>query len=156
MSPRSLAHGHRELTAEYQDLGVLPPRLPPRQARTDTARVTTRKISFKPTSRRSSHASPSQDLPARHRSPGRADAVSQSICPGGAGFRHPQGHRGPRHPGRHGAAPAAVHADARPSSGAAPASRSRGLCVGQNEGSPMIFPRAPNTLTVRQITATTE
>jgi hypothetical protein len=32
MSPRSLAQGHRELMAQHQDLGVLPPSLPPRQA----------------------------------------------------------------------------------------------------------------------------
>jgi hypothetical protein len=55
---------------------------------TDTARVTTRKISFKPTSRRASHASQNQDLAARHRSRNRADGVPQSICPVGAGFRH--------------------------------------------------------------------
>ena len=32
MSPRPLAQGNRELMAQHQDLGVLPPRLPPRQA----------------------------------------------------------------------------------------------------------------------------
>jgi len=32
MSPRPLAQGHRGLMAQHQDLGVLPPRLPPRQA----------------------------------------------------------------------------------------------------------------------------
>jgi hypothetical protein len=56
---------------------------------TDRARVTTRKISFKPTSRRSSHASSNQDLPARNRSRDRVDGVPQSICPRRR-FRHPQ------------------------------------------------------------------
>ena len=32
MSPRPLAQGHRDLMAQHQDPGVLPPRLPPRQA----------------------------------------------------------------------------------------------------------------------------
>jgi len=32
MSPRLLAQGNSELTAQHQDLGVLPARLPPRQA----------------------------------------------------------------------------------------------------------------------------
>ncbi len=32
LSPRPLAQGHRELMAQHQDLGVLPPCLPPRQA----------------------------------------------------------------------------------------------------------------------------
>ena len=95
MNARPLTQGHRELMAQHQDLSFLPPRLPPRQPSTDTARVTTRKISFKPTSRRSSHASPNQDLPARHRSRDRADGVPQSICPGVAGFRHPHVDGGP-------------------------------------------------------------
>ena len=90
ISSRPLTQGHRELMAQHHDLGFLPPPLPPRQAQHRQARVTTRKISFKPTSRRSSHASPNQDLPTRHRSLDRADGVPQSICPGGAGFRHPQ------------------------------------------------------------------
>ena len=32
MSPRPLAQGHRKLMAQDQDLGVLPPHLPPRRA----------------------------------------------------------------------------------------------------------------------------
>ena len=32
MSPRLFTQGHRELMAQHQDLGILPPRLPPRQA----------------------------------------------------------------------------------------------------------------------------
>jgi hypothetical protein len=32
MSPRPLTQGHRKLMTQHQDLGVLPPRLPPRQA----------------------------------------------------------------------------------------------------------------------------
>ena len=44
--------------------------------------------SFKPTSRRSSHLRPGQDRPGAYRTPGRA---LQGLCPGGTGFRHPQG-----------------------------------------------------------------
>jgi hypothetical protein len=32
MSPRPFAQGDSELMAQHQDLGVLPPRLPPREA----------------------------------------------------------------------------------------------------------------------------
>ena len=42
----------------------------------DTARETIRKISFKPTSRRSSHLRPGQDRPGRHRTRDRADRAS--------------------------------------------------------------------------------
>jgi hypothetical protein len=56
MSARLLALGHSELMAQHEDLGVLPP-LPRRDnPSSDTARVTIKKISFSPTSRRSSHA----------------------------------------------------------------------------------------------------
>jgi hypothetical protein len=48
----------------------------------DTARVTIKKISLSPTSRRSSHA-PAGDA-------GRAANGQRSIRPGGTGFRHPQ------------------------------------------------------------------
>jgi hypothetical protein len=60
----------------------------------DTARETIRKISFKPTSRRSSH--PVSSLPAAGHGmkPARAP---QGICPGGIGFRHPHHRLGPFH-----------------------------------------------------------
>jgi hypothetical protein len=67
MSPRPLTQGHRELMAQHQDLGVFHHACRRDMPSTGTARVTMRKISFKPTSRRSSHASPDQDLPARRR-----------------------------------------------------------------------------------------
>ncbi len=47
----------------------------------------TRKISFKPTSRRSSHVRTARDRLARHWT---RDCAPQSICPGDTGFRHPQ------------------------------------------------------------------
>ena len=53
----------------------------------DTARETIRKISFKPTSRRSSHLRSGQDRPGACRTLQRG---LQGLCPGGAGFRHPQ------------------------------------------------------------------
>jgi hypothetical protein len=45
-----------------------------------------RKISFKPTSRRSSHVRTARDRLARHWT---RDCALQSICPGDTGFRHP-------------------------------------------------------------------
>jgi hypothetical protein len=60
MSPRLLAQGNSELMAQHQDLGVLPARLPPRQAQHRHGPGAMRKISFKPASRRSSHASSNQ------------------------------------------------------------------------------------------------
>src|SRR6266567_2390424 len=53
----------------------------------DTARETIRKISFKPTSRRSSHLRSGQDRPGAYRT---LDRALQGLCPGGTGFRHPQ------------------------------------------------------------------
>jgi hypothetical protein len=90
MSPRPLAQGHRELMAHHQDLGVLPPRLPPRQAQHRPGPVTTRKISFKPRSRRSSHASPTKPArpaPVRVTEPSAARRASAQVVPV---FRHPQ------------------------------------------------------------------
>ena len=48
---------------------------------------TVRKISFKPTSRRSSHVQTDQDRLARHWT---RDRALQSICPGDIDCRHPQ------------------------------------------------------------------
>ena len=63
----------------------------------DTARETIRKISFKPTSRRSSHLRSGQDRPGAYRTLQRA---LQGLCPGGAGFRHPQERNAAHCPGR--------------------------------------------------------
>jgi hypothetical protein len=57
----------------------------------DTARETIRKISFKPTSRRSSHLRSGQDRPGARRT---LDRALQGLCPGGTGFRHPQAEEG--------------------------------------------------------------
>ncbi len=51
---------------------------------------TTRKTSFKPTSRRSSHLRTDQRPARSHPARDRANRDPQSIYPGGAGFRHPQ------------------------------------------------------------------
>jgi hypothetical protein len=51
-----------------------------------SARDTIRKISFKPTGRRSSHLLTDQDLPARHPDAGPSQPQSADICPGGASF----------------------------------------------------------------------
>jgi Nuclease-related domain len=53
----------------------------------DTARVTIKKISFNPTSQRSSHHRAGHRASARRQPPGRAPP---GICPDGTGFRHPQ------------------------------------------------------------------
>src|SRR5690242_3380783 len=49
----------------------------------DTARETIRKISFKPTNRRSSHLRPGHDRPGACRT---LHPALQGLCPGGAGF----------------------------------------------------------------------
>jgi hypothetical protein len=49
-----------------------------------------RKISFRLTSRRSSHAQPGADLPTGHLAQAPSRGVSPRACPGGKGFRHPQ------------------------------------------------------------------
>jgi hypothetical protein len=54
---------------------------------------TTRKISFKPTSRRSSHLQTAQDRPGRRRTLNRDGRVPSRICPGDKGFRHAQSTR---------------------------------------------------------------
>jgi hypothetical protein len=51
----------------------------------DTAWETIRKISFNPTSRRSSHPQPGQDRPGAYRT---LDRAPHSLCLGGTGFRH--------------------------------------------------------------------
>ena len=88
MSPRPRAQGHRELMTQHQDLGVLPPRLPPRQAQhrhgpgddeEDRLQAHKPKIIARPTRTRPAR---------RHRSRDRADGVPQGIGPGSAGFRH--------------------------------------------------------------------
>jgi hypothetical protein len=54
------------------------------------ARDTTRKTSFKPISRRSSHLRPSQNRPADTEPLDRTDRDPKGIYPDGTGFRHPQ------------------------------------------------------------------
>jgi Recombinase len=53
----------QRLVAHHQDLGVLPPPLPPGQAHHRHGTATMRKISFKPTSRKSSHGRPRANRP---------------------------------------------------------------------------------------------
>ncbi|MGH3193916.1 MAG: hypothetical protein ACRDOL_42995 [Streptosporangiaceae bacterium] len=56
----------------------------------DMTRETIRKISFKPTNRRSSHPPPARHMPARRQTRDRADGELRCICPGGRSFRHAQ------------------------------------------------------------------
>src|SRR5260370_12414870 len=55
--------------------------------------VTMRKISFRSTSRRSSHPQPGADWPTGRLAQAPSRGVSRRICAGGEGFRHPQRHR---------------------------------------------------------------
>ena len=82
-----LALGHDELMTQHQDLGILPPRLRRGKPSSDTARVTIKKISLKPASRRSSLA--------RRRRLGPASRVPDArpsrrrpgdVCTGGTDF----------------------------------------------------------------------
>jgi hypothetical protein len=64
--PRNTKHVSIRYPGDWDDqvAGTFnPPRLPPRQAQHRHGPVMTRKISFKPASRRSSHASPNQTCP---------------------------------------------------------------------------------------------
>jgi hypothetical protein len=56
----------------------------------DMTQDTTRKTSFKPTSRRSSHPRADQDGPAKAERLSETGRVPLSICPGCTSFRHPQ------------------------------------------------------------------
>jgi integrase len=89
-SPRSLAQGDSELMAQHQDLGVLPPRLPPRQAQHRHGPGHDEEDQLQAHKPKIIAGQPEPELPARHRSRDRADGVPQSICPVGAGFRHAQ------------------------------------------------------------------
>src|ERR1022692_1239079 len=86
-SPRPLTPGDSELVAQQEDLGVLPPRLPARQAQQrhntgndqeDQLQAHKPKIIPPPVGPR----------PARHMPNARPRAAG--LCPGGTGFRHPQ------------------------------------------------------------------
>jgi hypothetical protein len=78
MSPRPLAQGHRELMAQHQDLGVLPPRLPPRQAQHRYGPGDDEEDQLQAHKPNIIARRPEPDLPARHHSRDRADGVPQS------------------------------------------------------------------------------
>jgi hypothetical protein len=59
-------------------------------ASSDTARVTIRKTSLKPTSRRSSHAGQARACHSRNRHGTQSTALGGDICAAGTDFRHPQ------------------------------------------------------------------
>src|ERR1022692_2357621 len=90
MSSRPLAQGHRELMAQHQDLGVLPPRLPPRQAQHRHGPGDDEEDQLQAHKPKIIARQPEPDRPPGTPSRDRADGVPQSICPGGASFRHPQ------------------------------------------------------------------
>ena len=86
-NPRPLAPGDSELVAQHEDLGVLPPRLPARQAQQrhgtgndqeDQLQAHKPKIIPPPVGPR-----PARRMP-------NAPPRSAGLCPGGAGCRHPQ------------------------------------------------------------------
>jgi hypothetical protein len=77
--------------AQHQDLGVLPPRFPPRQVQRRHGPGYDQEHQLQAHKAKIIARQPGSDLSARHRSRDRAGRVPQSICPGGAGFRHPQG-----------------------------------------------------------------
>ena len=92
MSPRPLAQGDRELMAQHQDLGVLPPRLPARQAqqRHGTGDDQEDQLqAHKPKIIARSGDGP--DLPARHRTRDRADGDLQKHLPRWHRFSAPTG-----------------------------------------------------------------
>ena len=90
MNARPLAQGDSELMAQHQDLGVLPPRLPLGQAQQRHGTGDDEEDQLRAHRPKIVARQPEPDLPARHRSRDRANGVPQSICQGGAGFRHPQ------------------------------------------------------------------
>ena len=75
MSLRPLAQGHRELMAQHQDLGVLPPRLPPRQAQHRHGPGHDEEHQLQTHKPKIIARQPGPGLPARHRSRDRADGV---------------------------------------------------------------------------------
>jgi hypothetical protein len=90
MSPRPLAQGHDELMTQHQNLGVLPPRLPPRQAQHRNGPGHDEEDQLQAHKPKIIARQPESDLAARHRSHARAGGVPQHIRPGGGGFRHSQ------------------------------------------------------------------
>jgi len=75
MSPRPVTQGHRELMAQHQDLGVLPPRLPPRQAQHRHGPAHDEEDQLQAHKLKNIARGLNQDLPARHRSRDRSDDV---------------------------------------------------------------------------------
>jgi hypothetical protein len=78
----------RALRAGARRSGPSGGRLSPASAA--SACCSSRKISFRPASRRSSHAQPGADRPTGHLAQAPSGGVSPRICAGGKGFRHPQ------------------------------------------------------------------
>src|SRR5712691_2870119 len=79
--PRPLAQGYRGLMAQHQDLGVLPPRLPPRQAQREHIRHDDTADQFQAHKPKIIARQPEPDLPARHRSQDRVEWVPQRRLP---------------------------------------------------------------------------
>ena len=91
MSPRPLAQGDRELIAQHKDLGVLPPRLPPRQPE-QRHRTGDKQKDQLQAHKPKIIAPPARPTPAaRRQTRDQADGELRCICPGGTGFRHAQG-----------------------------------------------------------------
>ena len=90
LSLRPFTLGDGKLMAQHQDLGVLPPRLPSRR---DQQRHGTGDDEEDQLPAHEPWIIARPDWPhwlAMHRTRDCAGGVRRSICPGGAGFRHPQ------------------------------------------------------------------
>ncbi len=91
MSARPLALGHSELMAQHEDLGVLPPPPPPRQAQQRHGTSDHQEDQLQAHKPKIIPPPAEQDRPGRRRALDRTHRVPKAICPGGTGFRHPQG-----------------------------------------------------------------
>ena len=83
-SPRPFPQGDSQLVPQHEDSASFHHDSRRHKPSSDTTRDTMRKMSFKPTSRRSSHPQQGQHRPAPRR-------TQRGIRPGGAGFRHLRG-----------------------------------------------------------------
>ena len=84
--PRPLALGDSDLVPQHQDLGVLPPRLPPRQAQQRHHARDNQEDQLQP---KPKIIPPrlGQDLPADRRTQTKPTRAPQGICPGGTSCR---------------------------------------------------------------------
>ena len=109
MNARTLAQCDSKLMAQHQDLSVLPPRLPPAQAQHRHGTGGNEEVTFKPTSRKSSHGRPRANPPP---------TATRGHWPTASSAHTPRWHRFSAPTGPH--FDRARHASLRPGSTAAP------------------------------------